>query len=137
MALANSDIITIMSVDCTICTGYGMYITRGTPGREHFTSASSRSALAAYFFFIASASGLYGIGPSTTTPEPGGTAYAAPNCSTGPAAASCASRSQFAVLSASQKPFRSWLAVTRTFEVRATGDCARATGDHAATAIRD
>ena len=74
---------------------------------KHLTSGSSVIQLAPLAFFFASASGRYGISSPSTTPRPGGTLNAAPSANTGPCRATCASRSQFAVLFACQMPLRS------------------------------
>src|ERR1700746_4114978 len=86
-----------------------MYVARGSPGRKHLTTGSRASQFASFSFFLASTSGRYGSGPSSTTPTPAGIPPAAPITTSGPAFASCAWMSHSAVFMACQIPLKSGL----------------------------
>src|ERR1700687_4187378 len=70
-------------------------------------SGSSVSWFSKFAFFFAAASGRYGISPPSTTPRPPGSAPTATSATTSPVRAACSWRSQFAVLTACQTPFKS------------------------------
>src|SRR6266700_336798 len=69
-------------------------------------SGSRASQFASFSFFLASASGRYGSGPSSTTPRPAGIAPIAPITTSGPAFASWAWISHSAVFMACQIPLK-------------------------------
>src|SRR5215467_9994654 len=83
-----------------------MYVARGRPGRKHLTTGSRASQFASFSFFLASASGRYGSGPSSTTPRPAGIAPTAPITTSGPAFASWAWISHSALFMACQIPLK-------------------------------
>src|ERR1700731_3660382 len=92
--------------DCTISNGKPIYVARGRPGRKHFTTGSKASQFASFSFFLASASGRYGSGPSSTTPRPAGIPPTAPMTTSGPAFASWGWISHSAVFMACQIPLK-------------------------------
>src|SRR5262249_24103073 len=73
---------------------------------KHLTTGSRASQFASFSFFLASASGRYGSGPSSTTPKPAGIPPAAPITTSGPAFASWAWISHSAVFMACQIPLK-------------------------------
>ena len=65
-----------------------MYIARGTPGQIALDlGIELQPVRAVLLLLLASASGVYGISPPSTTPRPAGTAPAAPSSRTGLGAA--------------------------------------------------